>query len=102
MRSIDWQDIENYRNKLLAELIEWCVDHGLNSEANEKRIIIQLPTVQEMSVWPEHKKRKVFNWDALPSNGEIEGMPDELPPTTTPLEEGEAPKGYNEDEELGK
>ena len=73
MKSNDFQDIESYRNRLLAELMEWCVDHGLNSTATEKKITITLPTVQEISVWPEHKKRKVFNWDdILPSNGEVE------------------------------
>ena len=73
MKSADWSDIESYRNKLLAEIMEWCVERGLNSTATEKKITITLPTVQEMSVWPEHQKRKTFNWDnILPSNGEVE------------------------------
>lgn len=96
MKSMDWQDAENFRNHIIAEIFEFAQAHGLSAEASETELVLQLPSVDEINVWPEHKKRAAFNWDNIPSNGIIEGMPDEFPPTTTPLDEGEPPKGDDE------
>lgn len=91
MKSIDWSDANNYRNKCVAEIMELCLQLGLDSNATEKQLTIKLPTVDEINVWSDSKKRKVFNWDSLESNGVVEGMPDELEPPDYTLEEGEPP-----------
>lgn len=92
MKAADWQDAENYRNKIVAELMEYCVEHGLSSVAEDTKMTIELPTVAEINVWPEHEKQKRFNHKAW-GNIDIFGnpLPDGLQPPSTTLEEGEAP-----------
>lgn len=103
MKAQDWQDAENYRNRIIAELMEYCMEHGLDSSATEKQMVIKLPTVNEINVWPEVEKTKRFNhqaWGNIDVFGNVVGsdtdLPGELPPPNYTLDEGEAPKGDDE------
>lgn len=104
MKSQDWMDAESYRNKLLAIFMEMCLQHGLSSSAAGDKLIITLPTVDEMSVWPEEKKRKVFD-ESTWGNIDIFGnkvpddtdLPTVLPPANYTLEEGQPPVGEDEE-----
>lgn len=102
MKAADWQDAENYRNHVIAEIFEFCANHGLDATASEKKLTIKLPTVQEINVWPEVEKVKRFDISKWGERGIDEttdivtDMPDELPPANYTLEEGQPPKGDDE------
>jgi hypothetical protein len=92
MKSQDWANPDETRKHIIDSLGALCNDLGLSYAYTETHFRITLPSVQEIKFWTATKKRRVFNWDAIPSSGEVEGLPDELPPTTTPLDEGEKPE----------
>lgn len=97
MRSQDWANAENYHNKLVSELMEFCVQRGLSSMAEGNKFTVTLPTVDEINVWPEVEKRKHFDiskWGAK-SADDPEPLPDDfqMPDYGEQLEEGQPPKG---------
>lgn len=102
MKAIDWANSESYYNKLVADLMEYCVTRGLSSTAQGNKFTITLPTAAEIDVWPEHKKRKAFNIADWGPKGidETSPIPDDfqLPDTGEILEEGEPPKGDPKEE----
>jgi hypothetical protein len=103
---VNSQDISNFNNDrgaLLQLLIEYCADQNLPYRYTEKDFIIPLPSAEALPLATERAKKKTkridpneFEFLRPDPNGVIEGLPDELPPTTTPLEEGEPPKGDDE------
>ena len=111
MKAQDFTDKDNERARVVDELIQVCTDLGLSYSFTEKQFKISLPHVNPVSVLPKDhpnaKKRKRFDiskWGKkgldetkLAEAGDDEvNIPDELPPTTTPLDEGEPPKGDDE------
>jgi hypothetical protein len=96
MKAQDWADASNYRNRILAELMEYCVQHGLNSNATEKKMTIELPSVDEINVWPEIEKKKRYDvkgWGNVDVFGNQLG--DDLPTIDKPLDEGTPPEEGN-------
>jgi hypothetical protein len=105
VKSQDLMNKDNERARIVDILIEVCSKHDLSYSYNEKQFKISLPNVEPVSVLPQDvpgaKKRRRWNFlkpdpKGYDESAEDVNMPDELPPTTTPLDEGEAPKGDEE------
>lgn len=93
MHSIDWADAENYRNRVVAELFEWCSQHGLSANATQDKLTVELPTVADINLWADSKKRKVFNISDWGPKGVDENEITNLPDVGETLDEGQPPKG---------
>ena len=117
MKAQDWQDHNNNRALAVEKLVELCDRVGLSYEYTEKVFTIFLPGVEELPVTTAVKTRKTFDISKWGDAGIDETtlkrvdeivettdgppyapgeLPDEFPPTTTPLEEGEPPVGDEE------
>lgn len=104
MKAQDWQNPDNARNLAISELAEVCAAMGLSWSAEGMKFTIELPDFIVSRVTPQvatTKRFHVSDWGNVDVFGNVIGagdnMPDELPPTTTPLEEGEPPKGDDEE-----
>lgn len=100
MKAQDWMSQDNNRAEAVRRLIELCERVNLDFKYTEKKFTITLPDVEELPVSTGiTKTRKTFDISKWGETGIVEGvdnLPDELPETTTPLEEGEPPKGDDE------
>lgn len=100
MKSQDWMSQDNNRAEVVRKLVAYCADNDLEYTYTEKKFTVKLPSVEPLPVVPittPMKKRKSFDISKWGEKSVDEtNLPDELPPTTTPIEEGEAPKGDDE------
>jgi hypothetical protein len=106
LKAQDIMNQNNERGRVLKLLRDFCDQHDLSYSYKEKNFTVKLPKVEELPTAnivnnPGGKKRFRFGFLEPNPKGLVEGaddnpFPDELPPTTTPLEEGEAPEGDDE------
>lgn len=110
MNSQDLTNNNNNRAHAIEQLQELCHALGVDYSYTEKKFTIKLPNVEPLpralEIKPQRGRKPRVNPDEFSflkpdPNGLVEGsddssLPDELPPTTTPLDEGEPPKGDDE------
>lgn len=103
MKAQDINNEDNERGRVLRALRDFCADQDLEYSYTEKKFTVKLPALEELPaanlVQSAGKRRKRFDITKWGNRGPVEGedgFPDELPPTTTPLEEGEPPEGDDE------
>jgi len=103
IHAADWANPDNARNLAISELAEVCAAMGLSWTAEGMKFVIELPDFIVTKVTPQVPTTKRFhvsdwgNVDVFGNRVDSDGiLPDELPPTTTPLEEGEPPVGDDE------
>ena len=104
MKSEDWQDIENVRNKAIGQLAEVCAAMGLSWTATDKEFHIMLPDLMIVKVNKDTSiylstepptRRKTFDISTWGEPGPVEGLPDDmqLPDYGEILDEGVPPQG---------
>ena len=104
MKSEDWQDIENVRNKAIGQLAEVCAAMGLSWTATDKVFHIMLPDLMIVKVNKDTSiylstepptRRKTFDISTWGEPGPVEGLPDDmqLPDYGEILDEGVPPQG---------
>lgn len=104
MRSQDFLSEDNERGRVLKLMRDFCAEHDLSYEYTEKEFTVKLPAVDALPTELERAgvrgRRKEFDFLKPDPHGVDETspdpFPDELPPTTIPLDEGEPPKGDDE------
>lgn len=100
MNSQQWSDPQQYRNKCVAEIMELCLQLGLDSTATEKKLTIRLPDVENIKAIAERKKSfDISKWGPVGID-ETDPMPDDfqMPEYGEKLDEGEPPVGDKEAE----
>lgn len=103
MKAQDWMNQDNERAHVAQRLSDLCNALGLSFNYTEKKFTVDLPAAEPVSVTEPHRSTKRLNTDVLdqlsdwladqPGNNDL---PDELPPSTTPLDEGQPPQGDEE------
>jgi hypothetical protein len=109
MKAQDMMSQDNNRQNAIDKLVAFCVAEGYDYVFTDKEFRVKLPDAEPVPVvpiaTPKHSQRKKFDFLEPDPNGvdeifpKAEGdlnLPDELPPTETPLDEGEPPHGDDE------
>lgn len=109
MKAQDFMNQDNDRARVVQKLIELCDLADLSYRYTEKKFTINLPSVEELPVVPDHPAVKRPNMAVFDQLGDylakLNGnLPDELPPIDKPLidkplNEGDKPEGDDEQHE---
>lgn len=99
MKANDWANPDPARQHIVDSLSELCHHLGLSFTYTEHSFRIKLPEVIEQPIVAPHKSKKRLNMSAfdelsnwLAQQNDDNPLPDELPPSITPLDEGEKPE----------